>query len=253
MIFSKKSLKSFSDPLEQFENISWLDIELSNINYYVFFSGAFVCLFLLFNQSHPSYRGIKPNLVLFRDKTFIYIFNLLKANLNMKIVVFFPVIYLTFLCLLIANLIGMIPFSFTVTSSAAMSFFLAATFFFGVSFVGYSVHSDRLFQVLLPPGVPLKMAPFLIVIELLSYLARLFSLAIRLFANMLSGHGLLKVLGSLVWGVIFSLPAGFFLIYFLPPVVFAIVFVLEVFIAFLQTYVFLILVCIYLNDALFIH
>jgi ATP synthase subunit 6 len=150
------------------------------------------------NQGYPGYKGNKPNIILFRDKTFNYIFSLLKENLNLKIVVFFPVIYLTFLCLLLANLIGMIPFSFTITSSAAMSFFLSATFFFGVTFVGYSIHSDRLFQVLLPPGVPLKMAPFLIIIELLSYLARLFSLAIRLFANMLSGHGLLKVLGSLV-------------------------------------------------------
>jgi ATP synthase subunit 6 len=219
----------------------------------VLFSGILICCFLLFNQGYPGYKGNKPFIVVFRDKTFSYIFNSLKENLNMKIVVFFPVIYLTFLCLLLANTIGMIPFSFTITSSAAMSFFLAVTFFFGVTFVGYSMHSDGFFRVLLPPGVPIRMAPFLIVIELLSYLARLFSLAIRLFANMLAGHGLLKVLGSLIWGVIFSLPAGFFLIYFFPPLVFSIVFLLEVFVAFLQTYVFLVLVCIYLNDSVFLH
>jgi ATP synthase subunit 6 len=136
--------------------------------------------------------------ILFRDKTFRFIANLIKENLNIKVVLFFPIIYLTFLFILLANFIGMIPYSFTVTSSAALTFFFSITFFIGITLVGYTTHKDTLFQILLPAGVPLIISPFLIVVEAVSYFARVFSLAIRLFANMMSGHGLLKILGSFV-------------------------------------------------------
>jgi ATP synthase subunit 6 len=92
----------------------------------------------------------------------------------------------------------MIPYSFTITSSAAVTFFFSITFFIGITLVGDTTHKDTLFQILLPAGVPLIIAPFLIVVEAVSYFARVFSLAIRLFANMLSGHALLKILGSFV-------------------------------------------------------
>jgi ATP synthase subunit 6 len=136
--------------------------------------------------------------ILFRDKTFRFIANLIKENLNIKVVLFFPIIYLTFLFILLANFIGMIPYSFTVTSSAALTFFFSITFFIGITLVGYTTHKDTLFQILLPAGVPLIISPVLIVVEAVSYFARVFSLAIRLFANMMSGHGLLKILGSFV-------------------------------------------------------
>jgi F-type H+-transporting ATPase subunit a len=90
----------------------------------------------------------------------------------------------------------MLPYSFTITSSAAVSFFAAGTFFIGVTSAGYKAHRDGLFQLLFPAGVPLYLFPFLMLIELVSYFARVFSLAIRLFANMMSGHGLLKILVS---------------------------------------------------------
>lgn len=128
----------------------------------------------------------------------MFIANLIKENLNVKVVVFFPVIYLTFLMILLANLIGMIPYSLTLTSSAAVTFFFSITFFIGITLVGYVAHKDALFQILLPAGVPLIIAPLLILVEATSYVARVFSLAIRLFANMMSGHGLLKILGSFV-------------------------------------------------------
>jgi len=97
---------------------------------------------------------------------------------------FFPIIYLTFSFILLANLIGMIPYSFTITSSAVVAFFFSTTLFVGATLIGYASHKDTLFQILLPAGVPLIIAPFLIVIELISYIARVFSLAIRLFSNM---------------------------------------------------------------------
>jgi ATP synthase subunit 6 len=147
----------------------------------------------------------------------------------------------------------MIPYSFTITSSAAVTFFFAGTFFIGVTSAGYRAHKDVLFQLFLPPGVPKPLFPFLIVIEAMSYLARVFSLAIRLFANMMSGHGLLKILGSFAWA---SVAYGSFIpVYFqcVPMLVISLVILLELFIAFLQAYVFIMLVCIYLNDVICIH
>jgi len=171
---------------------------------------------------------------------------LIKENLNIKIVLFFPIVYLTFLFILLASLIGMIPYAFTITSSAAV------TFFIGITIIGYVTHKDTLFQILLPAGVPLVIAPFLIVVELISYFARVFSLAIRLFSNMMSGHGLLKILGAFVWAIVVH-AAGPIFIYFFPLAIVFIVTLLELVIAFLQAYVFIVLVSVYLNDVVCIH
>jgi F-type H+-transporting ATPase subunit a len=188
---------SILDPLEQFEVFNYECIFFTNLHYYALVICFIVFFTLSFTQKYPR-RGPKPNLVLFRDKTFRFIASLVKENLNIKVVIFFPVIYLTFLFIVLANFIGMLPYSFTVTSSAAVTFFFSITFFVGISLVGYNTHKDAFFQILLPAGVPLAIAPFLILVESVSYFARVFSLAIRLFANMLSGHGLLKILGSFV-------------------------------------------------------
>ena len=170
----------------------------SNLHYTFAFIAVVIFLFLGLNYSYPGYPDTKPNIILFRGKTFKFLADIIKKNLNLKVMVFFPIIYLTFLFILLANLVGMVPYSFTITSSAGITFFFSVTFFIGITHVGYSMHKDRFFQILLPAGVPLVIAPFLIVVELISYIARVFSLAIRLFANMMSGHGLLKILGSFV-------------------------------------------------------
>jgi F-type H+-transporting ATPase subunit a len=211
-----------------------------------------ICFLLFFTGGHPGYSSNKPNLILFRDKTFSFIADLIKANLNVKVVLFFPIIYLTFLFFLLENLIGMIPYSFTVTSSAAVTFFFSITFFVGITLVGYTAHKDTLFQILLPSGVPLVIAPFLILVEAVSYFARVFSLGIRLFANMMSGHGLLKILGSFVWVMLLHSfhPV---MLYFFPLAIVLVVTLLELAIAFLQAYVFIVLVSVYLNDVICIH
>lgn len=189
---------SVFDPLEQFEVFNYKCIFFTNLHYYALLVCFLIFFFLAFNYGYPGYNSEKPNLVLLRDKTFSFIANLIKENLNVKVILFFPIIYLTFLFILLANLIGMIPYSFTITSSAGVTFFFSTTFFVGITIIGYATHKDTLFQLLLPAGVPLVIAPFLIVVEAISYFARVFSLAIRLFANMMSGHGLLKILGSFV-------------------------------------------------------
>jgi ATP synthase subunit 6 len=101
-----------------------------------------------------------------------------------------------FLCL--SNLLGMLPYSMTVTSHLILTLFLSLAFFIGSNIIGVCYHKQSFFSLFLPEGVPLLIIPFLILIEYVSYVSRIFSLAIRLFANMLSGHILLKILISFV-------------------------------------------------------
>jgi ATP synthase subunit 6 len=240
------------DPLEQFDIFHCKCIFFTNLHYCVFLILFGIVFFLFFTGGFVGYSHKKPNLVLFRDKTFGFLLSLMKENMNIKIVVFFPVIYLTFLFILSANLLGLIPYSYTVTSSAAITFFFSVTFFVGVSLVGYRAHKDTFFQILLPAGVPLVIAPFLVVIEAASYVVKVFSLAGRLFANMLAGHSLLKVLGSMCTAI-FLQASGPAPLYVFPLAVVLLVLLLEIAVAFLQAYVFIVLVCIYLNDAICIH
>lgn len=106
----------------------------------------------------------------------------------------FNIIFNLFLTLLLANLVGMVPYSFTITSSFIVTFFLAMLHFVAINHLAAVKHQWHLADLFLPSGAPLAIAPFLIFIEAVSYVARVFSLSIRLFANMLSGHALLKIL-----------------------------------------------------------
>jgi len=144
------------------------------------------------------------------------------------------------------------PFGFTVTSHIIVTFFLALSFNLGFLFLGLVMHKFRFFLLFVPKGVPLLLAPLIIIIEIVSYLIRTFSLSLRLFANMMAGHTLLKILASFV--VACASVGGYALAAGAVPLllVFAVT-ALEVGIAFLQAYVFTILLCIYANDAVNLH
>jgi ATP synthase subunit 6 len=197
-------------------------------------------------------RHNRSNTHLLRDITFGFVFDIIKENLNPKGVFFFPVIYLAFLSLVIGNLTGMVPYAFTSTSSAIISFSFSVTFFLGATYVSYRTHKDVFFQGWLPAGVPLPLSPFLIVVEGVSYSAKVFSLGVRLFANMLAGHGLIKILGSFVCLSIGHSAVSTVFYIFPLAIIFFIAF-LELAVAFLQAYVFIVLVSLYLNDAISIH
>ena len=98
----------------------------------------------------------------------------------------------------LSNIVGMVPYSLTLTSSVVLTFFLSFQFFFGVTIFAILEHRAKVVGFFLPPGVPIVVAPFLVVIELISFFARVLSLAIRLFANIMSGHSLLKILAGFV-------------------------------------------------------
>jgi F-type H+-transporting ATPase subunit a len=150
-----------------------------------------------------------------------------------------------FFFILMANLLGLVPYSFTVTSHVIVTFALALLVFVGVTAVGFARHGLHYLHMFLPAGVPLPLVPLMIPIEVISYLARPITLSIRLAANMTAGHLLLKV----VAGFVVTLGA------FGVPLMLVLVGLIgfEVFVAFLQAYIFTILTCVYLHDALHMH
>ena len=158
---------------------------------------------------------------------------------------FFPFIFTLFMFILFANLLGLVPYSFTVTSHIIITFALAAIVFIGVTTIGFIKHGAHFLRLFVPEGVPIVLLLLLVPIELLSYFIRPFTLSIRLFANMLAGHTMLAIFGG------FAASVGLFAIF---PVGINVALVgLELLVAVLQAYVFAILSCLYLHDALHMH
>jgi ATP synthase subunit 6 len=120
----------------------------------------------------------------------------LSENVKKNGNLYFPVLFSIFSFIFFCNLIGMIPFSFTVTSHIVVTLGLAIMAFFGINVIGIKTHGFHMLSLFLPPGAPLALAPLLVVIEVVSYSFRVVSLALRLFANMMSGHCLLKILAG---------------------------------------------------------
>lgn len=158
---------------------------------------------------------------------------------------YFPFVFTLFTFILCANLLGLLPYSFTVTSHIVVTFALAAVVFLGVTAVGFMKHGIGFLKFFVPSGVPVVLLPLLVVIEVISYLTRPMSLSVRLFANMMAGHTMLKVFGG------FVVALGAFGV--LPLVFLLAINALELVVALLQAYVFAVLTCIYLNDALHMH
>ncbi len=243
-----------SDPLEQFSVVIALPFT-GNITY-------FLLLIVLLTYSMTL---ILPSIIE-RYKTIvfnnysIFILGLLtlvktfvKENLNIKIQIFFLNIFYLFMFIFFANLLGLIPFSFTVTSSFVVTFFLAGMHFIGSFFIGAFFWQWHIINLVAPGGAPLIIMPFLIIIEFISYIARIFSLSIRLFANMLSGHALLKILTNFSHILLNSKNIVFIFLAIIPWLLVTSIFFLEILIAFLQAYIFSILATIYINDVVHVH
>jgi F-type H+-transporting ATPase subunit a len=174
-----------------------------------------------------------------------FIANMIRDNVGSAGKKFFPFIFTLFIFTLFGNILGMLPYGYTFTSQIAVTFFMAMVVFLGVTLIGLFKHGLHFFSLFFPHGAPLFTAPILIPIEVVSYLSRPISLSVRLFANMTVGHVLLKVLAG------FVVALGFF--GFVPLIVLVAITALELLVALLQAYIFTILCCIYLNDALHLH
>jgi len=174
-----------------------------------------------------------------------FVANMIRDNVGTEGRKYFPFIFTLFMFVLFGNLIGMVPYTFTYTSHIAVTFGLAIVIFLGVTVIGFARHGTHYLRMFFPHGAPLATAIILVPIELISYCSRPFSLAIRLFANMTVGHIILKVMAGFI--IMLGI-AGIAPMIFLGGVT-----VLESGIALLQAYVFTILACIYLHDAIHMH
>ena len=159
---------------------------------------------------------------------------------------YFPFIFSLFMFVLFCNMVGMLPYSFTVTSHIIVTLIMALFIFIAVTVIGFIKHGFKYLSIFVPSGVPAILLPLITIIEIISYLSRPVSLSVRLFANMMAGHTMLKVFGGFV--VSLGILGGWL------PLSFSVALTgLEILVAFLQAYVFAILTCIYLNDALNLH
>lgn len=247
----------FLSPLEQFQIISLIPIEIFNMN--ISFTNSslmmILALFLIitsFNRAILNNKIIPIRKQAVAESIYEFVYNLVNENIGEKGNKYFPFIFILFIFILTLNLIGMIPYSFTVTSHIIVTFFLSLSIFIGVTIIGFYHHKIHFFSFFLPAGSPVVLAPFLVVIELISYSSRAFSLAIRLFANMMSGHSLLKILAGFSWTML-STGGIFYILQLVPLIIVFLITGLEIGIAFLQAYVFVVLTCIYLNDSINLH
>jgi F-type H+-transporting ATPase subunit a len=158
---------------------------------------------------------------------------------------FFPFVFSIFMFVLFCNVLGLFPFSFTVTGQIIVTFALAAVVFIGVTIIGFVRNGLGFLHLFCPAGVPIFVMPLLIPIEIISYFVRPVSLSVRLFLNMMVGHTMLKVFAGFV--VLLG-------IFGIAPLIFIVIFIgFELFVAVLQAYIFAVLSCLYLNDALHPH
>lgn len=238
-------------PIEKFDVVNlaffnvaeFFDFSITSMSLYLLFVVVTLVFFLLFFNLNstfiPSFTQICVELCV------TFVFSVLDKQIGKKGYIYFPFVLSLFFFILLSNLYGITPFSFAPTSHGVVTFFFSIMVWFMAIFIGI-LENGVGFYKLFVPNVPLYMLPFLVIIEIISYIIRVFSLAIRLAANITSGHVLLFTIAGfavklfkLNWFA--ALFAGFLLLF---------VFALELGVAFLQAYVFITLVCIYFNDSL---
>lgn len=184
------------------------------------------------------------------ESAYEFISNMIRDNVGNEGRKYFPFIFTIFMFILFGNSLGMVPGSFTFTSHIIVTFAMAAVVFVFVTLIGIAKHGLHFFSFFVPAGAPKVLYPLIIPIEIISYLSRPVSMSIRLFANMMAGHTMLKVFASFVFGlgaVSFGLGS------LIPLALMVVLTGFEFVVAFLQAYVFTVLTCLYLNDALHLH
>jgi F-type H+-transporting ATPase subunit a len=243
------------NPVEQFEIKNFLPIVTVGGHDISFTNSALFMLIIVGGVSAlligaTASRAVVPGrLQSVAELSYEFVANTLRSSAGTEGMRFFPFVFTLFMFVLAANLIGLIPYSFTVTSQIIITVALALLVFFIVVIYGFWRHGLHFLNLFVPKGVPIYILPLIVFIEVLSFLSRPVSHSVRLFANMLAGHITLQVFAGFVimlagFGVLGWLGAA------LPFIMVVLLTALELLVAFLQAYVFAILTCIYLNDAI---
>ncbi len=243
------------DPMHQFEvtpiielpTIAGIDPSFTNASLWMVIVVGVATLLLMASTRRASL--VPGRLQSMGELTYEFVANMMRDNIGMEGSKYFPFVFTLFIFVLFSNMLGMVPYSFTVTSHLIVTFALASVVFLLITGIGFARHGIGFLRLFVPSGTPKALLPLLIVIELISYLTRPISLSVRLFANMMAGHTMLKVFGG--FAVAFLSAGGIISVGAIAPLAVMVAFTgLEFLIAFLQAYVFTILTCIYLNDVI---
>ncbi len=239
-----------SEPLHQFEihrllplHIDGIDVSFTNSSFFMVMAVVATTVFLVGGVLRPK---IVPNRwQAMTEMTYGFVAELLDETMGFKGKKYLPFIFTLFMFILMGNLIGMVPYNFTFTSHIIVTFGLAMIAFGMATLIGFIRHGFHYFSLFVPKGAPVYMLPIIVPIEILSYLSRPISLSVRLFANMMAGHTMLKVFAG------FTVALGIFGI--APLAVNVLLTAFEILVAILQAYVFTILTCIYFRDSIHLH
>ena len=238
-----------TNPMHQFNvyrigpEISFGNVDISFTNASLFMMISALAIISVFFVGTKRKAIIPTKIQLLTELSYTLVSKMISDTAGSKAKPYFPFVFSLFMFVLFCNMLGMLPYSFTVTSHIIVTFALAAVIFVGVTIIGFVNHGVGYLKLFIPSGVPVFLLPLIVVIEIISYLSRPVSLSVRLFANMMAGHTMLKVFGGFV--ISLGIIGGWL------PLSFTVALTgLEILIAFLQAYVFAILTCIYLNDAL---
>ena len=253
----------FFSPLEQFQVYKYtfksnsflsyfnFDVVFNNANIFILCIIFFVLVysFKIYFFTKISFNNTFINVV---ESLYKFIYTIVKSHLSKEGLKYFPFIFFVFIFTALCNLIGLIPYSFTLTSHFLFTFGLSFIVFVGINIIGFSKYGIKFFRNFLPKGIPFILTPFLVLLELISYVFRIFSLSIRLFANMTSGHVLMKIIAGFSWKLL-SFKSWTIVVNIFLFIILIVITVLETCISLLQAYVFTILNCIYLKEVLFSH
>ncbi len=238
------------DPLHQFAispilkiNLGGVDLSFTNSSLSVVVAVALVCVLFVLGLGRAD--RIPNRLQAFVEMMYNLVANMITGNAGTAGLKYFPFVFSIFFFVLLGNLLGMVPYMFTFTSHIIVTFVLAMIVFLFVTILGIVLHGTHFFSLFMPKGVSILLAPILVPVEMISYMSRPISLSVRLFANMMAGHTMMKVFAGFVTMLgIFGIA---------PMAVNVILTAFEVVISMLQAYIFTVLTCVYLNDAVHLH
>jgi F-type H+-transporting ATPase subunit a len=243
-----------NDPIHQFQIAKWVPIEIGGMDFSFTNSSAFMVATAVlaggFLYLTTSSRGLIPSrMQSVSEMSYEFVANMLRDAAGTHGMKFFPFVFSLFMFVLVANLLGLFPYFFTITSHIIVTFALALLVIGTVVVYGFMKNGFGFLKLFVPSGVPGILVPLVVLIEVISFLSRPISLSVRLFANMLAGHITLKVFAGFVTSLsaLGAIGIGGSI---LPLAMTVAITALEFLVAFLQAYVFAVLTCMYLNDAI---
>ncbi|WP_342360537.1 F0F1 ATP synthase subunit A [Terrarubrum flagellatum] len=242
------------DPIHQFQvhpilELKLFGLDVSFTNASLFKAVVLAAIFALMILGTRNRHLVPGRIQAAAEMIYEFVASTVRSTIGNEGMRFFPFVFSLFMFVLFSNLIGLIPGTFTVTSHIIVTFALALTVISTVIIYGWMKHGSHFLHLFVPSGVPALLLPFIVLIEIISFVSRPISLSVRLFANMLAGHITLKVFGGFV-AMLISAGGAASLLSPLPLIAIPVLTAFELLVAALQAYVFAILTCVYLNDAL---